>query len=168
MLSLFAAAADGAAQVPALAPGSRLSIEMTDRPRVEGTLMSQTSDSLVIAANGALITSVPSAKVGRISSTMGRSHSAGAKKGALIGTMIGAGVGVVVGIAAPDDSGFNSETSEAPVFYGLVGAAEGALYGVIIGAIAGSQDWRTVYERPYRVTLAPTPASIRLGLSLTF
>src|SRR3954470_17137988 len=101
MLSLFAAGAG--AQVPALAAGSRLKVEMSDRPKVEGTLMSQTPDSLVIAANGALITSVPSANIGRISSTMGRSHSAGAWKGTKIGVMVGGGLGVVAGLAVMSD-----------------------------------------------------------------
>jgi hypothetical protein len=165
MLSMFAVGAG--AQVPAMAPGSRLKVEMTDRPKVEGTLMSQTPDSLVIAANGALITAVPTANVGRISSTMGRSHGAGAWKGTKIGVMVGGGLGVLAGLAVMTDNSLDN-ASEAPLFFGLLGAAEGAFYGVIIGAIAGSQDWKPVYERPYRVTLAPAPGSVRLGLSYKF
>src|SRR3954466_5136400 len=97
------------AQVPALASGSRLKVEMTSGQKIEGTLMSQTQDSLVIAAGGALITGLPSANVGRISSTLGKSHSAGAIKGTKIGVVIGGGLGVLLGAAVMTDSTISKE-----------------------------------------------------------
>ena len=161
------------AQIPNLATGSRLKVEMPGYQKLEGTLISQTADSLVIAADGARLVGVRAADVGRIKSTMGKSHSAGAKKGAKIGTLIGAGAGVLVGIAYMSD--YNETVNDpafdngaAPVLFGIVGAAEGALYGVIIGAIAGAQDWKTIYERPYSVSVAPVPGAVRVGLRLRY
>jgi hypothetical protein len=168
MLVLTLVTASAGAQIPALAPGSRLKIEMVNAQKVEGTLMSQTPDSLVIAADGALITNVPSASIGRIKSTMGKSRGAGAKKGARIGAMIGGGAGVLFGLVMTDENPSGNDGAAVPLLYGIVGAAEGALYGVIIGAIAGSQNWKTVYERPYAVTLAPASGNVRLGFSVAF
>lgn len=171
MLSMLAMTAS--AQVPALATGSRLRVEMPGYRRLEGTLISQSADSLVIAADGARLVGVSTASVARIKSTMGKSHGAGAKKGAKIGTLIGAGAGVLVGVVYMNDNTqeFNDpgfDNGAAPVVFGIVGAAEGALYGVLIGAIVGAQDWRTIYERPYRVSLAPAPGGIRMSVSLRY
>jgi hypothetical protein len=168
MLTLFAAAAG--AQVPALATGSRLKIELTNHRRVEGTLLSQTADSLVIAADGARITPLPSSGVGRVKSTLGKSHGAGAIKGTKIGLVVGGAFGALLGLAVMNDDSYtyDFDKNAAPVVFGAVGAVEGAFYGVIIGAIAGAQDWKTVYERPYRVTLAPDHSGVRLGLSRAF
>ena len=156
------------AQLPELAPGSRLKLDLTDRRKVEGTLMSQTADSLVVAAEGAVITRLPASSVGRIQSTMGKSRGAGAKKGAKIGAIIGGSFGLVVGLAAYSDPDYRG--AEAPILWGLVGAADGALYGVVIGAIAGSQNWKTVYERPFDVSVARPPlgGGLRFGLSVRY
>jgi hypothetical protein len=168
LLSIVAMSAG--AQLPALATGSRLKVEMSGYRPVEGTLMSQTSDSLVIAADGARLVGIETSKVGRIKSTLGKSHSAGARKGAKIGTFIGAGFGGLLGVAIMSDDSYDYDfdKSQAPLIFGLVGAAEGAFYGVVIGAIAGAQDWKTIYRRPYSVSIAPAPDALRIAVSVRY
>jgi hypothetical protein len=165
-LALFTTVAG--AQLPEMAAGSRLKLDLVGYQKVEGTLMSQTPDTLVIAADGARVTRLPASSVGRIKSTLGKSHGAGAKKGAKIGTIIGAGFGVLLGLAVMGDDTYDYtfDKSAAPVAFGLVGAAEGAIYGVVIGAIVGAQNWKTIYERPYSASVAPAPGGVRLSVSL--
>jgi hypothetical protein len=169
-LLLAMCAAMAGAQLPEMAQGSRLKLELTSRQKFDGTLMSQTADSLVVAADGARIVRFPSSSVGRIKSTTGKSHGAGAKKGAKIGAFIGGGFGLLAGLLVTEDDSYNYEwdKSTAPVLFGAVGAAEGALYGVAIGAIVGAQNWKTIYERPYSVGLAPAPGAIRLAVTLRY
>ena len=171
LLILTTLATTAVAQLPELAPGSRLQLELVDHQKIEGTLMSQTPDSLIIAAEGARITRIPSARIGRIKSTLGKSHGAGARKGAKIGSIVGAGFGVLLGLTVMSDDTYSSsdygfDKSSAPAVFGLVGAAEGAIYGVGIGAIVGAQNWKTIYERPYSLSVAPAPGGVRLAFRL--
>lgn len=72
----------GGAQVPTIIPGARVRVEtrQTDK-RLEGTLMSQTADSLTIASVGAIRTVVPSGSITTIRVSQGKSHGAGAIRG---------------------------------------------------------------------------------------
>lgn len=161
------AASLASGQVPQLAPGAHLKVDRLDGPRIEGTLMSQSNDTLTIAAEGAVITPVAAAAVGRIKASAGKSHGAGAKKGAKIGAVIGGGFGLLTGLLYDNaDIGFNG--SQAPILFGVVGAAEGAIYGVLIGAIVRAQKWTTVYERPYGVTAGFDGNRASAGLSIRF
>jgi hypothetical protein len=171
MLMAFAGVAS--AQLPELAQGARLKLDLAGPAKLEGTLLSQTPDSLVVAADGARIVKLSSSSVGRIRSTAGKTHGAGAKKGAKIGTIVGAGFGVLVGLAFMNDGSYaygnaGFDQSAAPLVFGVVGAAEGALYGLAIGAIVGAQNWKTIYERPYRVSASPMQGGMRLGLSVRY
>jgi hypothetical protein len=166
MLTLVAGVAG--AQLPEMAAGSRLKVELTTHQKFDATLMSQTGDSLVVAADGARIVKFPTSTVGRIKSTSGKSHGAGAKKGAKIGAFIGAGFGVLAGLLVMEDDGYDDypfDKSAAPAVFGAIGAAEGALYGVAIGAIVGAQNWKTIYERPYSVSFAPAPGAVRVAIA---
>jgi hypothetical protein len=169
---LFALASTATAQLPPLATGARLKIDGASRQRLEGTLMAQSPDSLTIAAAGAVITSVPASAVGRIQASQGKSRGAGAKKGAKIGAIIGGGLGVLVGAAFMNETRTTSsefgDGASAPLAFGLVGAAEGALYGLIIGAIAGAEKWTTVYERPVRFGVLQAGNRPALGFSLRY
>jgi hypothetical protein len=150
-LSLFAVSAG--AQVPTLMAGSRLRVQTAGAGRIEGTLMSQTPDTLTIAQSGAVQRKIPSGVVGRIQASQGKSHGAGAIKGGKIGAIVGGGLGLLVGLAISADGSCTGEGCDAaPITVGLVQAAAGAIWGLAIGGIVGAEKWTTVYA-PGRVAL---------------
>ena len=134
------------AQFMDLLPGSRLRVESRVLPgRIEGTLMSNTGDSLVIAKSGAIHTPVPRGSVTWIRVSEGRSRGAGAAKGAKIGVIIFTGV-MAMSITSVDREGL-------PLAGAMIagGAISGAFYGSIIGAIVGAERWKTVYRAPLKL-----------------
>lgn len=150
---VFAGAVAANAQVPTLVPGARVRIETTQlRDRVEGTLMSQTSDSLVVASVGAVRTTLPASFVTKIKASEGKSHGAGAIRGIKIGAIIGGAVGLLVAAAYHEDYSTTTGTDQSNelLAFAALEAAGGAIWGAAIGGIVGTEKWTTVYEAPVR------------------
>lgn len=91
-----------AAQLPAVAVGSRVRIESSEMGRVKGTLLAQSADSLIVESWRDGRTPISTKSISRFSTSLGRSHSQGAKKGfgygaVILGGVIGAGIGALIG-----------------------------------------------------------------------
>jgi len=156
------------AQLPTLSGGTRVKLWLgPDQPKIQGTVFSQTADTLRVASDGA-VRVVPISMIGGVEVGGGRSHSAGAARGAKVGAVIVGGVGVLLCTTAYES--FDGETHPSDIV-AIVGAAAltGAFYGAIIGGIIGAEGWTPVY--PVRVAVLlnhPTSRATGLGLSFKF
>lgn len=159
------------AQMPTLVQGGRLRVEAPGhRKEIEGTLLSQTADSLTIAALGAVRTTVASASVWRIKESRGKSHGMGAVRGLKIGSAFGAVGGLVVGPVLVSDTGsFARDYSTNMIGLAASSAITGAMFGLVIGAVAGAEKWTTVYSRPTRIGFSRARNGVSvIGLSIRF
>lgn len=163
------APATTAAQAPLIPLGSRVRVETQQRGRVDGTLMSQTEDSIVVAAPGALRTVVVSASIARIRVSEGRSRARGAVRGMKIGAAVGGGsVALVFGAAYIGSTDSNKKITGLLSFV-AVGVLEGVMVGAGIGALVGAEAWTTVYSRPIRVGFQSSQSGAPgVGVSITF
>lgn len=172
-----------AAQTPAIAIGTRVSVDMHDKSRIEGTLMAQSAESLAVASPRAVRTGISSEHVARVRRSEGKTHARGAVKGLKIGTIIGGGFAAYFALVITERTGTDARsaydgprTGEGSAYDGpetvaglaTLMVASGAFYGVIIGAIVGAEKWTTVYTTPQRVSLVPAPGTapgigIRVG-----
>lgn len=133
-----------------LAPESqqRVKLELHDGRVLTGRVETLSVDSV------RLLTSRPVELVGlrrdslvAFRTSLGRSHSAGARRGAKIGALVGGGLGLLAlgaGVAA-DVSGYCSE-SHVPtsVVTGILGSGllvVGTVSGLAIGAVVGREQW---------------------------
>jgi len=160
-LLLFLVAPAVGAQLPAIVAGNRIRVETGQPPKLAGTFLSKTTDSLFLAYQGAS-RAVEWATITRISTSGGRSHSEGAWRGIKIGASIGAVA--ALGIFGSAWLISSAEVDQLPWLTVLVasGALSGTLYGAIIGGLVGAEEWNSVYTRsaPQR-----TPG---IGLALKF
>ena len=136
-----------AAQGPTIPPGTRVRVETQQKKRAEGTLMSQTSDSIIVATRRSTRTAVASAAVTRIAVSSGRSRAHGALWGMKLGAALGGGGVILL---------FTGFAGGLPGFqilpYAVVGAAFGGAYGAVARSIRGVERWSTVYSIPIRVS----------------
>ena len=164
VLLVLPVASASAQPLSELAPGARVRVQAPGivAGRYTGTVLSRTADTLVVASSAAAAVRVPIAALTSVEVSRGRSRSRGALKGVAWGAPIGLAVGLLLGAAASGDEfadgGSRSEFVAASIF-------SGALWGVIIGAIAGSERWDQ-YELPRRAALLIPwdPRGGRLGL----
>lgn len=170
MLLLLLCAAHGApagAQFSGILPGSRVRIESRSfAQRLEGTVMAHSGDSIIVASSGVLRTSVPNATIYRVQASGGKSHGAGAIKGAKIGAAVSGGLGLalVLSLAEVGDVTAGDVMAVTAVY-----AISGAMWGGAIGAIIGAEKWTTVYSQPYRLSAGITRSGApAVGLSLAF
>jgi hypothetical protein len=166
-LPLAAAVPARAQTVPPLVIGARVRVEPRYLKVIEGTLMSQTQDSLVIASVGAVRTVVSSYSVVRIKASQGKSHGAGAIKGLKIGASIGAVSGFLIGIAY---AGYDNTPKEELVASATAAyAVSGGVWGLAIGGIVGAEKWTTVYELPMRLAAGTAPSGAHfVGVAVAF
>jgi hypothetical protein len=125
------------AQLPTLQPGLRVRVDARpalDR-RIVGTLMSQTTDTVTLAASATSWHRVPVADVARLDVHMGPSRWRGVARGLVIGTAI-IGGGAMVGSWMATDNDF-----VFPI------AATGAGIGALTGFFIGADKWRRVFSR---------------------
>jgi hypothetical protein len=155
-----------AAQLPTLLPGSRVRVEADPQSKIQGTVMSQTRDSIVVAASGAVHTTLPSGDVSLVKVSLGKSHMTGAIKGAKIGAVVLGGLGALFGYALGDlenyDAADYAAVAAGSAFYG-------ALWGAGIGSLIGAEKWKTVYRRDVLgVQAAPARSGIGINLSIRY
>ena len=153
-----------AAQVPTIPPGTRVRVETQQKTRAEGALMSQTSDSIIVATRRATRTAVASAAVTRIAVSSGRSSAHGAFWGMKLGAAVGGGAVALL---------FTGFAGGLPGFqilpYAVVGAAIGGTYGAAAGSIRGVERWSAVYSAPNRVSFGPFQGGAPgVGVSIRF
>ena len=157
------------AQAPTIPAGTRVKVETHQRTRVAGTLMSQTRDSIIVAAPGAIRTVVASEAVTRIAVSKGRSRVHGALRGMRVGSVvIGGGTAVIMTVAFVD--GGVGENNVGPfVVLTAIGAAMGAIYGGTMGVLFPVERWFTVYSASSRVSVGPFQGSVPgVGVSIRF
>jgi len=123
-----------------LQPNHLYLVQAQDEARLQGRLLSVTSDSLTLRSD----TSLVSVAVLKIGSVHERKHSAGT--GALLGMFMGGALGAVGGAAWSNSDSFLKPDSEAAgaVVVGLVGAGVGAGLGALVGSAI--PHWRLRYR----------------------
>ena len=147
MLVCLASVAE--AQITELLPGSRLRLQSAIIPKqMDGTLMAHEGANLIIASSGALRTAVPHASIKQIRVSMGKSHGAGAIRGAKLGASIAGTLGLVLGWSAVSAGTFKSSLV---IPFASQMAAGGAIWGLGIGAAIGAEKWKTVYQAPLQL-----------------
>jgi hypothetical protein len=163
-----APAADG--QVPSIAPGTRVRLEL-ERPnrKVDGTLMSQTADSIAVATDGSGIWTMPAESVVRIRVGSGKSVMRGAIRGMKIGSLVlGGGFGLLLTAAVAAGDG-GTDAIPFLVVYSAIAAAEGAILGAFVGAIVRSEKWTDIYSSHVQLTVRPDRSGrTGVGLSIGF
>ena len=152
------------AQAVPIPLGARVRVEMRDKTRFDGTLMSQSADSVAVASPKAIRTAVATGDISRVRRSEGKSRGHGAVKGLKVGAVIVGGVGALV---VAGGSNVNDNVAQAAVFGAVGGAIAGALYGAVIGAIVGAEKWTTVYTIPARLSFVPAPTGAP-GIAVTF
>jgi hypothetical protein len=157
------------AQLPDVAPGARVRLDIgRSGTKIEGTVTSQTSDSISVAT-GSAIWALPTASITRVRVSGGKSQLRGAVRGMKIGALVlGGGFGALVAVAALG-SGEGASAIPLVALFGGIAAAEGAIIGGLIGGIVGSERWTNVYPNNVGVILRPAgDGTTSLGLSWTF
>jgi hypothetical protein len=159
-----------AAQVPAVPPGTRVRIEGHDKSRIEGTLMSQSGDSLVVASPRSLRMGMSTEQIARVRRGDGKSHAHGTVQGLKWGAGIGGGAILVLssGLLLSSGGGTASDWGYVAGF-SIGGAISGGFYGLLIGSVIGAEKWTTLYTAAPRVSLVPGPGSAPgLALKVSF
>ena len=150
-----------AQQLAELAPGARVRIEAPGvvAGRYSGTVLSRTPDTVVVASSAASIVRVPVSSLTSEEVSRGKSRS----RGAMNGVPWGAGVGLVFGLltsGVSGDAGYGSKGE-----YLAFNVAAGAIWGALIGAIAGAERWDS-FHLPRRTSLLLPVAPDRGGLAV--
>jgi hypothetical protein len=135
---------------------------------MEGTYVAVSKDTLLLQTETQTTPSaIPLTSVSRLEVSRGRKSNV--LKGMGIGMLIGAGVGVIGGAAVDcyDLADFDQS------FCTGVGAAGGALFGLLVGAIAGAASsgdrWEEVPLDRLRLQVAQQhDGRFKLGLSVAF
>jgi hypothetical protein len=168
LLLLLICAAQARAQFTNILPGSRVRIDSRSFPqRLEGTVMAHSGDSVVVATSGVVRTAVPGPSIYRVQASQGKSHMAGAIKGAKIGAIVSGGMGLLLGLAFADAT--DDATTSDVIAVAAVYAGSGALWGGAIGGVVGAEKWSTVYSQPYRLSAGVTRSGApAVGISLAF
>jgi hypothetical protein len=114
--------------------------------RFEGTIITA-GDTLAIAGDGVVVR-VPVQAITRLQLGRGRSR----RDGALLGARWGSGIGLVLGALTTDQAKYTTDrcayvdrcsdasASERVRYVGLM-AAGGAMWGALVGAVAGRERW---------------------------
>jgi hypothetical protein len=153
-----------AQQTPFAEIGDRVRLTPANGPRMAGTLVRETADSVVIAgldgeyAFGANGVSKLEVSAGRHRNTL---------RGVGIGMLAGAFAGIGIGLVSGNDDGFLafSPTEKAKIAGIGLGVIGGAL-GAVIGTTSRTDRWRAVDPAP-RIT-ALSGGGTGIGLALAF
>jgi hypothetical protein len=167
LLQSLPLASAGAQPLSELAPGARVRIRAPGivAGRYTGTVLSRTADTLVVASSAAASARVPVSSLTSVEVSRGKSRSRGAFKGIAWGASIGLGVGLLTAAALSSDPSYGGPDGQSKGELVAQALGGGAVWGVIIGAIVGSERW-VRYDLPARTSLFPiTPGGgARLGV----
>lgn len=170
------------AQSPLLRPGARLRIsspELAMHDMIVG-MVATSSDTLLVehiqpAMSGGrvqqdtVVSAVSIASITKLEVSQGlRSNR---DRGARTGALIGAGAGLLVGITAAgfDYGGWWDPGAEVIPATIVIGAAWGAVVGLVVGSLSQRDDWQEVPVASLRLGIAAGPADrFRIGASLRF
>ncbi|HEY0995545.1 MAG TPA: hypothetical protein VGD77_06115 [Gemmatimonadaceae bacterium] len=120
-----------------LAPGTRVRVSAPGvlAPDFTGTVLEHGADTLRVSGEGGIPVAIPVAAIATIERSSGRGRGRGALVGAGVGALM---LGGIAGLLATSDDGLDA--GEAT----LQGAAGGAFWGLVIGALVGADDWKGV------------------------
>ena len=145
-LALSAASVGGAQWAPE--PGHRVRVELRDGLSLTGRVHALTADSVWLRVEGAMsLAAVPRDSLVAFRSSLGRSHGAGARRGARIGALVGGGLGLLVfgaGVAADATGHCGDCFFPASLITGVYGAGllvVGTTSGLAVGALVGRERW---------------------------
>jgi hypothetical protein len=160
-----------AAQVPAIAAGTRVRVDAPGPTvRLTGTVRSQSADSIAIETTEATRT-VPLASVRRVDVSAGVSSRDGAIRGMKIGGLALGGTAAALLLAAYVVSPTNNCAGDMcyfPLYLVPAVVTVGGLSGVVIGSVVGAEHWDTVYPAPVRVSIRPAGNGVvSIGLTLS-
>jgi hypothetical protein len=168
LLRALAGAPIAGAQLPTISGGTHVRVHTSQRSEaLQGTLVSQTADSIGIVRDNSL-QMIPAASVVAMDVGSGRSHTRGAYRGAKMGTLIVGGTfAVILGTSYATYDG----PKEPADLVGFIAAfaLSGAFYGAIIGGAIGTETWAAAYPRRVAFAVQPQPnGATGLGMSLKF
>jgi hypothetical protein len=132
--------------------------------QLTGKIASRTAEALVVTDERRGEFTVPFAALSELNVSRGKSHSAGALKGAMWGAGLGLGVGLMFAAVPNSDRhsqsgyGLGPPTAEEGILLGFGG---GLVIGFSLGGLAGSERWDGVHVP---ASIAVVPVGRRLGL----
>lgn len=149
MAIVLAVDAGAQAPLPELPPGTRVRVRV---PRLSanemtGNLWFSGRDTLILGRRGGTL-HIPRADLTKLEISQGRSHLVGALKGTMWGALLGpvtlGTIGLLIDLSSEPAEGQIVGATAAGV---VVGTLLVVPAGAIIGAIRGSERWRTSWER---------------------
>jgi hypothetical protein len=174
---LVALAPFARAQLAEVQPGSRVRIQAPGivAGRYVGTVLSRTTDTLVLGSTNAAPVQVPIARITSAEVSRGSSRSLGAVQGLKWGVPIGLALGVIAAASSdnPDAvycTGFdNCGQSDAAYRARVItaGVVGGAIWGAAIGALVGRERWERFDVVP-RTSLDYRDGRTHLGVAVRF
>lgn len=164
-----------------LVPGARVRVAVESPPRIIGTVIEPSGNTLTLAkADSSDTLAVKYAAITRLDVSLGKRHRMlhSTAVGALMGAAVGFGAGALVDATSkptPVVYSVDGQSLKAqyPPFIRrtLTGAGIGAVAGALVGAVWGqthvSEVWRRIPYRQYRMHIAVIPAGWR-GATLAF
>jgi len=176
---LVVSAAPCGAQLLELQPGARVRVTAPGilGGRLDGTIGARRGDTLSVVQQGIAPINIPISSLTSVETFRGKSHLAGAKRGALWGAAIGLPLGAAAALG--DNREFNvvDDTCDPDFFecdmytdteFVVLMTVGSTLIGAGIGAIIGRAHWEKL-QLPVRSSiLAPSKGRVGIGLALRF
>ncbi len=153
LLALAGVAPSLSAQLAELQPGVRVRLAAPGvlAGKFEGTVISRSADSLVVASPSSAPVSMAVSRVTSLEVSRGKSRGAGAQRGMLWGAPIGLAFGLATVQSVRDCTNCTAQSNRIPAGEWLaVSVLSGLGYGAAIGALIGRERWE-------RYELAPRP-----------
>ena len=159
LLTLLALPLSIQAQMLDVQPGARIRVTAPGlvAGRIEGTVINRTADSVVVATPGFAQYRLGLNSLATLEVYQGRSHGAGAKKGALWGAGVMLPFALLATIDTPRSGDAVGVAAEVEIVYAGIGA--------IIGSIIGADSWSTHAMTP---NIGSTGGALRVGATLHF
>ncbi len=165
------------AQLAEAQPGSRVRIQAPGivAGRYVGTVLSRSSDTLVLGSTNAAPVQVPISRITSAEVSRGSSRGLGAVQGLKWGVPIGLALGVIAAAGSdnPDNvycSGFDNCGQSDAAFRARVitaGVIGGAFWGAAIGALVGRERWERFDVAP-RTSFDYRDGRTQFGAAISF
>jgi hypothetical protein len=172
LVLLLAATPSLRAQYAEAQPGARVRIEAPGvvAGKFVGTVLAREPGIVRVGSQNAQPIDVPINRITSLEISRGKSHWAGAGRGAVIGVPIGAALGLLAAATTDSrDRTFYDNNGRDTLSAGelvLSGAVAGALWGAAIGALLPKEHWERFEVAPR--TGFDIRRRMQLGLSLTY